>query len=122
MYCTLLAKGFTCGFNIPEILISAGGDGIIRFWKLDEKDHGRISPVGKLEDESREDGDSILSITLDGSFLYSGRLDGEINVWNVEARQLVRILRPHDGDVLCTSVLRGFMFSGDIDGIIKVCF
>ncbi len=102
-----------------EILISGGGDGVIRLWGLDAKRGGAIYELHKLED-GREEGESILTLALDGTFLYSGRLDGEINVWDLETKQLVRSLKARTGDVLTLSVGGGYLFSAGVTGIVQV--
>lgn len=104
--------------NSREVLISGGGDGIIKIWKVDDRNGGAISELFVLED-GREEGESVLTIAVDGSFLYSGRTDGEINVWDLETKQLVRSLKAHVGDVLTVSVGGGFLFSAGLDGEIE---
>jgi len=116
----LLAKGQTSGLQREETLITGGGDGVIKLWRLDEKDCGSVQEVGQLED-GRDEGQSVLTIAIDGTFLYSGRVDGEINAWDLETRQLVRLIKAHDDDILTIAVGRGFLFSAAVDGMAKVC-
>ncbi|KAI9690909.1 MAG: hypothetical protein M1822_008529 [Bathelium mastoideum] len=115
VYCTLLAKGIVLGEPSKEFLISGGGDGVIKVWSLDSNDSGRIHELYKLENE-RDEGCSVLSIIIDGTILYSGLLDGEINVWDLETRQLVRSMQSHRDDVLTLTVGGGFLFSGGVSG------
>ncbi|KAF2397008.1 glutathione degradosome [Trichodelitschia bisporula] len=110
VYCMLLARGD----NDEEVLISGGGDGAIRIWKLGDG----IRQLHKLDD-GREEGESVLSLALDGTFLYSGRLNGEVNAWDLETRQLVRSLRTHSDDVLALSVGGGFLYCAGITGIVE---
>ncbi|KAF2434234.1 beta-Ala-His dipeptidase [Tothia fuscella] len=115
VYCMLLAKGLRDD-PTEEVLISGGGDGAINLWTLNKKG-GAISALCKLED-GRDEGESVLSLALDGSFLYSGRLDGEINVWDLETKQLVRSLKTKTGDILALSVGGGYLFSAGVTGIV----
>jgi di- and tripeptidase len=117
VYCMLLAKDGVPENAGHETLITGGGDGMIKLWKLDEK-NGAIIDLYTLED-GREEGHAILSIALDGTFLYAGRTGGEIDVWDLETRQLMRNLKAHRDDVLTICVGGGFMFSGDISGNVR---
>ncbi|KAF1813407.1 WD repeat-containing protein [Eremomyces bilateralis CBS 781.70] len=119
VYCMVLARGILP--NAPadeEVLVSGGGDGIVKVWSLNGKGSGRIHELYTLED-GREEGDSVLSLVLDGAFLYTGRLDGDVNVWDLETRQLVRTLRVDVGDVLTMSVGGGHLFTGGVNGTVE---
>ncbi|KAJ4349657.1 uncharacterized protein N0V89_008274 [Didymosphaeria variabile] len=115
--CMLLGKGI-----IPEapeeILVSGGGDGRIILWRIDQTNGGAIASLYTLED-GREEGESILSLARDGSFLYSGRFDGEVNVWDLETRQLVRSLKAATGDVLTLALGGGHLFAGGVSGLVQ---
>lgn len=115
----LLGKGILPDAPSEEILVSGGGDGRIVLWRIDAEQGGAISSICTLED-GREEGESILSLAQDGSFLYSGRFDGEVNVWDLETRQLVRSLKAETGDVLTLSLGGGYLFAGGITGLIQV--
>ena len=117
--CMLLGQGILPGAPSEEVLVSGGGDGRIVLWKLDEAGGGAISSLYTLED-GREEGESILSLARDGSFLYSGRFDGEVNVWDLETRQLVRSLKATTGDVLTLSLGGGYLFAGGVSGLVQV--
>jgi len=117
----LLARGTSLGTVAEEqVLISGGGDGAVKLWRLDEEDEGRIHEIARLDDE-RDEGDSILSVVVEGTFLYAGRVDGEINVWDLETRQLVRILKAHCEDVLSMTINNSMLYAAAVDGIVKVC-
>lgn len=120
VYCMLLGKGFLPDQPAEEVLVSGGGDGRIRVWRIEPELAGAITELYTLED-FREEGESVLSLAKEGSFLYSGRLDGEVNVWDLETRQLVRSLKTGTGDVLTISIGGGFLFAGGVTGIIEVC-
>ena len=116
VYCMILAKGLNSGLSDEETLISGGGDGTIKLWSLDKEPEGAIrNPV------ILENGDgSILAMVLDGTLLYSGRLDGDINVWDLDTRQMIRRIEAHTADVLTLAVGRGLLFSGSANGFAKV--
>lgn len=118
VYCMLLAR-IHAQEQYQEVLISGGGDGVVKIWALDTSNSGAITELYALED-SREEGESVLSLAVDGSFLFAGRLSGEVNVWDLETRQLVRSLRCRTGDVLALSVGGGYLFCGGVTGIVEV--
>ncbi|OCK79980.1 glutathione degradosome [Lepidopterella palustris CBS 459.81] len=118
VYCMLLARGILSDDPTEEILISGGGDGVIRLWQLDAANGGAIHEIHKLED-GREEGEAVLTLAVEGTFLYSGRLDGEINVWDLETKQLVRNLKAETDDVLTLSVGGGFLFTAGVSGIVQ---
>jgi len=113
VYCMLLATDL---YGDHETLISGGGDGVIKLWCLGKQDGGAITHPMSLENGD----DSILALALDGTILYSGRLEGEINVWDLDTRQLIRRVKAHSVDVLTLSVGHGSIFSGASNGIVKV--
>jgi len=113
----LLVRGIFDSGN--ECLISGGGDGNIKIWALNKQHGGAIRELHQLDD-GREEGESVLSLALDGTFLYSGRVDGEINVWDLETQQLVRSLKAHTDDVLSLCVGGGFLFGAGTTGVIEV--
>ncbi|KAL9603754.1 MAG: hypothetical protein Q9179_002076 [Wetmoreana sp. 5 TL-2023] len=114
-YCMLLAGGTEGATFNDEMLISGGGDGTIKLWSLDPANGGAISELKTLESGD----DSVLTLVLDGALLYSGRLDGEINVWDLETCQLVRRVEAHTADVLTLCVGYGSIFSGSANGVVK---
>lgn len=119
VYCMLLGRGILPEAPQEEVLVSGGGDGRILLWRIDRKKKGAISEYYALE-HGREDGESILSLAREGSFLYSGRLDGEVNVWDLETRQLVRSLKASTGDVLSLSLGGRLLFASGVEGVVQV--
>lgn len=99
-----------------EVLISGGGDGVIKIWNLDPASGGAICHPVVLENGD----ESVLTLALDGTLLYSGRLDGEVNVWDIETRQLVRRVKAHTSDTLTLAVGHGLVFAGSANGNAKV--
>ena len=118
VYCILLARDVVPKAPGEEVLISGGGDGVINVWRLDETRGGAISKLFTLSDD-REEGQSILSLSIDGSFLYCGRAGGEVNVWDLETRQLIRSLRAHRDDVMSICLGGGYLFSAAVTGFVR---
>lgn len=116
VYCMLLARGLASEHQDRETLISGGGDGIIKLWSLDHSAQGAIS-----EPMSLDNGDnSILALALDGTLLYSGRLEGDVNVWDLDTHQLIRSIKAQDADILTLAVGHGLIFCGTSNGEAKV--
>lgn len=116
VYCMLLSRGLDADNADEETLISGGGDGIVKLWSLDSDESGALS-----EEISLENGDgSVLSMALDGTVLYTGRLEGDVNVWDLDTRQLIRTVKAHNADVLALAVGYGLLFSGGSNGITKI--
>lgn len=114
----LLSRGLDADNADEETLISGGGDGIVKLWSRDSDESGALS-----EEISLENGDgSVLSMALDGTVLYTGRLEGDVNVWDLDTRQLIRTVKAHNADVLALAVGYGLLFSGGSNGITKVMF
>lgn len=118
VYCTLLAKGFAYGdkHGGSEFLISGGGDGVVKVWPLNADDGAVVADPVCLENGDN----SILTIALDGTLLYSGRLEGDVNVWDLDTRQLIRRIKACTDDVLTLAVGHNLIFCGDARGTTKV--
>ena len=112
----LLATSLYSDDSDDEVLISGGGDGVIKIWTLDPESGGSIGHPLSLENGD----ESVLTMVLDGTLLYSGKLDGEVNVWDLETRQLVRRVQAHSADTLTLAFGHGLVFAGGADGIAKV--
>jgi di- and tripeptidase len=121
VHCMLLGKGILPEAPSEEVLVSGGGDGRILLWRIDPSSGGAISTICTLED-GREEGESILSLAREGTFLYSGRFDGEVNVWDLETRQLVRSLKATTGDVHTLTLGAGVLYAGGKSGRVQVRF
>ena len=112
----LLSRGLNADDADAETLISGGGDGIVKLWSLGSDESGALT-----ENISLENGDgAVLSMALDGTLLYTGRLEGDVNVWDLDTRQLIRTVKAHNADVLVLSVGYGLLFSGGSNGNAKV--
>ncbi|KAF2670416.1 beta-Ala-His dipeptidase, partial [Microthyrium microscopicum] len=116
VYCMLSLRGIVVDDPDEEILVSGGGDGSIKLWRLDARKGGAIKELFQLGDST---GDSISSLALDGTFLISGTAEGKIKVWDLETRQLVKNLRANIGDVLALSVGEGCLFAAGSSGKVE---
>lgn len=116
VYCMLLARGLVIDNFRAETLISGGGDGTVKLWPLNGEAHCTMSEPISLENGD----DSILSMVLDATVLYTGRLEGDINVWDLDTRQLIRTVKAYTADVLTLAAGYGLLFSGGSDGNSKV--
>ncbi|KAK3075452.1 hypothetical protein LTR53_001237 [Teratosphaeriaceae sp. CCFEE 6253] len=118
VYCMQLVRDGIPEAAGSEVLITGGGDGVVKLWRLDADKGCAVEQLYALDD-GREEGHSILSLAIDGTFLYSGRSGGEVDVWDTETRQLVRNLKAHREDVLTICVGGGFMFSAAVTGYVR---
>jgi len=118
VYCMQIVKEGVPESGGQEVLVTGGGDGVVKLWKLVAKNGGAIQELFTLDD-GREEGHSILSIAIDGTLLYSGRSGGEVDVWDLETRQLLRNIKAHRDDVLTICVGSGFMFSAAVTGYVR---
>ena len=113
----VLARGSVHGENSDETLITGGGDGTIKMWRLTENvNSGAIRCFATMENGDN----SVLSMALDGTFLYSGRLEGDVDVWDLDTRQLIRTVNAHAADVLTITVGPHLIFTGGSNGWAKV--
>jgi di- and tripeptidase len=115
----LLVYGVITDNPKQGILVTGGGDGTIKLWSLEKNDGGAPRELAELGDSN---GDSVLSLVLDGTFLISGTIEGRVKVWDLETRQMVRNLRANVGDVLALSVGEGCLFVTGSNGKVEVCF
>jgi di- and tripeptidase len=115
----LLLRGIVTDDPDEETLVSGGGDGSIKLWSLLPEKGGQITEKFELR-LSQGDDNSVLSIALDGCFLISGRLRGEVNIWDLETRQLVRTINSSVADVLSLSVGGGCLFVSGSNGSVEV--
>ncbi|KAH8201966.1 hypothetical protein TruAng_003879 [Truncatella angustata] len=120
VFCMLMAKGVT-GSVDPEddVLISGGGDGTIKLWKLGGKEVGLDGIENGLEEIMRlgeDEGQSVMSLAIDGSFLYSGKIKGIIELWDLDTKQKLRVIKAHRGDVMALQMGWGYLWSAGATG------
>ncbi|KAH8684270.1 hypothetical protein BGZ60DRAFT_366772 [Tricladium varicosporioides] len=113
VYCMLLVRGVTRLVDSDEdVLVSGGGDGTIKIWKLSHDNQG-IKEVACLGDD---DAESVLSMAVDGSFLYSSKLEGVIELWDLDTKQKLRVIKAHKGDVMTLQMGWGYLWSAGSTG------
>ncbi|MGI4815726.1 MAG: hypothetical protein ACRYGG_20655 [Janthinobacterium lividum] len=115
VYCMVLCTGLEPD-TTRDILVTGGGDGTIKLWRLTKEAGGAVQEIGVLENGDN----SVLSMALNNTMLYAGRLEGEVNVWDLETRQLIQTFNAYEADVLTISVGNGLIFTGGADGRAKV--
>ncbi|KAL1836891.1 hypothetical protein VTK73DRAFT_4893 [Phialemonium thermophilum] len=140
----LVARGPTVLVDPDEeILISGAGDGTIKLWRLSDErrrregvdeDEDEDSRDGRDEEEDddeeeqrggdireimvlgEDDGESVMSLAVDASFLYAGKLRGIIELWDLDTKQKLRVIKAHDGDVMTLQMSWGLLWSGATGG------
>ncbi|KAG0637865.1 hypothetical protein HOY80DRAFT_222734 [Tuber brumale] len=114
VYCMLLItlpSGWEIKGDGGEMLLSGGGDGVVKLWAINPVT-GAITSAAKLSA-----GDSgVLSMAVNDTMLYCGLTDGEICIWDLDTLQLIRSLKTHCDDVLTMSVMGNCIFSGSASG------
>lgn len=101
-----------------ETLVTGGGDGAIKIWSLDTEEGGAVHELFTLED-GREEGHAVLCLAIEGTFLYSGRSGGEVDVWDLETRQLLRNIKAHKDDVQTIAFGGGILFTAAVTGYVR---
>lgn len=117
VYSMLLIRGLVTDDPDEEVLVSGGGDGAIKLWSLDKE----IGAITELCQFGEANGESVLSMALDGTFLIGGMIEGKIKIWDLETRQIVRVLKTNVSDVLALSIGGGCLFAAGANGTIEVC-
>lgn len=116
IYSILLAKGASSHDKEEEILISGGGDGTIKLWKIDALSSSRPTQLSKFKVSDS----SILSLSYRGLFLYAGLSDGVANIYNLASSQLVQRLQVGHGEVTQIILSTESILCGTSEGWIKV--
>ena len=118
VYCMLMAKGPTVEVDDDEeVLISGAGDGTIKLWSLGHAE-GDEHPGGieEIMTLGSDDAESILSLALDGSFLYAGKLDGIVELWDLDTAQRLRVIKAHDCDIMSLQMGWGYLWTAATNG------
>lgn len=115
VYSMLLVRGLVEGAATEEVLLTGAGDGAVKLWRVGQKAGTAPVQMAKLQN-----GDSVLSIAVDGSLLYCGLAGGALNIWNLDTQQLVKRITEHTGDLWAVDIIHGVAVCGDSRGIVKV--
>ncbi|KAL3479957.1 hypothetical protein BJX99DRAFT_255115 [Aspergillus californicus] len=115
VYTMLLVRGLLESSPDDEVLLTGAGDGVVKLWRL-EQDKVDMVPtqMAKLQNT-----DPVLSVAVDGSFLYCGLAGGALNIWNLDSHQLVKRITAHTGDLWAVDIIHGMAVCGDANGIVK---
>ncbi|KAJ0110265.1 hypothetical protein J7T55_000698 [Diaporthe amygdali] len=126
VYCMIIARGPTVLVDSDEeVLISGGGDGSIKLWQikqddkydgLEEWDAWEKREIMCLRGDDDDFGESVFSLAIDGSFLYSGKKKGVIELWDLDTKQKLRVIKGHRGDVMALQLSWGYLLSGATTG------
>ena len=132
VYCMMVATAPTVLVDADEdVLISGGGDGTVKLWRLGKmvsSSETRLSSSPKPSmvesDENIEeimtlgedDAEYVLALALDGSLLYSGKLSGIVELWDLDTKQKLRVVKAHDGDITTMQLAWGSLWTGSRSG------
>ncbi|KAK3941409.1 hypothetical protein QBC46DRAFT_382634 [Diplogelasinospora grovesii] len=123
VFCMRIAKGPTVLVDPDEeVLISGGGDGTIKLWRLSEEgpeyeDGERVKgDIEELMVLGQDDSESVMSLVIDGSFLYAGKLQGIIELWDLDTKQKLRVIKAPDGNVNTLKMDFGLLWSAGTGG------
>ncbi|KAB5543115.1 hypothetical protein GE09DRAFT_1225249 [Coniochaeta sp. 2T2.1] len=123
VYSMLVAKGPTVLVDPEEeVLISGGGDGTIKLWRLsadshdDDDDEAIDGDITEIMVLGEDDAESVLSLAIDGSFLYAGKLHGAIELWDMDTKQKLRVIKAHAGDIMTLQMSWGLLWSAAAGG------
>lgn len=133
IYCMMIAKGPTVLVDPDEeVLVTGGGEGWIKLWRIkkDKKydgmeeweawDHREIMCLGE------QDAQSVFHIAIDGSFLYAGKKRGVIELWDLDTKQKLRVIKDHRGendkfgDIMSLQMAWGHLWSAATTGTAAV--
>lgn len=121
VFCMLMAKGPTVEVgDDSDILISGGGDGTIKLWGLDDSsttdENGESGGIREIMTLGSDDAESVLSLAVDGSFLYAGKVDGIVELWDLDTTQKLRVIKAHDRDVMSLQMGWGYLWTSSANG------
>ncbi|KAK1782323.1 hypothetical protein QBC45DRAFT_429994 [Copromyces sp. CBS 386.78] len=126
VFCMQIAKGPTVLVDDDEeVLVSGGGDGTIKLWRLSDKgpgyheDEDTKGSIQELMVLGEDDAESVMSLFVDGSFLYAGKLHGIIELWDLDTKQRLRVIHAHTGNINAVGLRFGLLWSASTDGFVS---
>lgn len=127
VFCMRIAKGPSVHVDPDEeVLVSGGGDGTIKLWRLTDEgeqygDGSRVAgDIHELMVLGEDDGESVMSLEVDGSFVYAGKLQGIIELWDIDTKQKLRVIKAHEGTVTTLKMSFGLLWSAATGGSASV--
>ncbi|KAM7215202.1 hypothetical protein V8F06_009425 [Rhypophila decipiens] len=123
VFCLQLARGPTVQVGADEeVLVSTGGDGTIKLWQVTDEgpewddDDEITGNIEELMTLGEDNGESVVSLAIDGSFLYAGKVNGVIELWDLDTKQLLRVIKAHEGKVNTLGMKFGLLWSAATGG------
>ncbi|GAA5998967.1 glutamine amidotransferase subunit DUG2 [Rhodotorula paludigena] len=107
VYCLLPGKS-----KDRTVLVSGSGDELVKLWRPTASD---LLPIATLSSEC----DAVLALASRDNTLFAGHQGGVIKVWDLDTLTCVRVLRPHEHDILTLSVLSSSLYSGSANGTLQ---
>lgn len=98
-------------FNSTPLLVSAGGDGMVKLWRVGQN---YLEVVSQVENEH-----SVLSFAIKDTFLYCGLTGGRVNVWDLSTNQQLRSFSSDDLDIFSVALHHDVLFRGTSQGVTK---
>ncbi|KAL3437287.1 hypothetical protein BDV09DRAFT_15485 [Aspergillus tetrazonus] len=115
VYTMTLVRGLLESSPNDEVLLTGAGDGVVKLWRLEQgKPDSAPALMARLHNT-----DPVLSVAVEGSFLYCGLSGGALNIWNLDSHQLVKRIAAHTGDLWAVDIIHGMAVCGDSNGIVK---
>lgn len=112
VYSMLLAKGLFQHDHEEEVLITGGGGGTIKLWRIESTTSASLQELFKLPNK----GNSVLSMTYSGGFLYAGLANNTVHIYNLSSCQLVHKLTVGLGDIAQIQISCGSIICGTSEG------
>lgn len=116
VYTMTLVRGLLESSPNDEVLLTGAGDGVVKLWHLEQ---GKADTAPTLM-AKLQNADPVLSVAVEGSFLYCGLSGGALNIWNLDSHQLVKRIAAHTGDLWAVDIVHGMAVCGDSNGVVKV--
>lgn len=134
IYCMMIAKGPTVLVDPDEeVLVTGGGEGWIKLWQIkkDKKKYGDMEEwqawqYREIMCLGEQDAQSVFHIAIDGSFLYGGKKRGVIELWDLDTKQKLRVIKDHRGengrcgDIMSLQMAWGHLWSAATTGTVAV--
>lgn len=114
----LLVRGLMESRLGAEVLLTGSGDGSVKLWNLGQGEGE--APVEMFELKNGDQ--AVLSIAIDGSFLYCGLSGGTVNIWNLDSRQIIKKITSQTGEIWALDIINGITICGNSSGVVKVGF
>jgi di- and tripeptidase len=58
----------------------------------------------------------VLSLAIDGSFLYGSKMQGTVELWDLDTKQKLRVIKAHESDVTTVQLAWGYLWTASRSG------